>query len=247
MKTERVAQIVHWFGLDHSKPQEQIDIELPELSGGKIILINGPSGAGKSRLLQRMQKQGQGGRRGEGPFDKLTAGKDGKEAREGKVRWIDLADITLPDCAVVDCFPESTLEQTLLSLNRVGLAEAWDYIRTPKALSEGQKFRLKLAMGLGSVQKSETRKTKSETSSKSQIQNENSADRISVLACDEFCAILDRVTARVVARTLRRTMDKRNDICAIVATSHDDLVDALRPDVLIRCDFGKAEILELNH
>jgi ABC-type ATPase with predicted acetyltransferase domain len=123
------------------------------------------------------------------------------------------------------------MEETLLGLNRVGLAEAWDYIRPPIALSEGQKFRLKLAMGLGRVGGTPRRG------------RGLSSGAVSVLACDEFCAILDRITARVVARTLRRTLNNQKNVCAIVATSHDDLVEALQPDILIRCDFGAAEII----
>jgi hypothetical protein len=219
MKTERVAQIIHWFGLDHSKPQEQINIDLPQPTGSKIILLNGPSGAGKSRLLAHMKNQ-------------WTANQTTAQTIKN---WIDLADIALPDCAVVDCFPESTLEQTLLSLNRVGLAEAWDYIRAPEALSEGQKFRLKLAVGLARVRQS-PRLGRGFPA--------HNLHALSVLACDEFCAILDRVTARVVARTIRKTIDHQPNVCVIVATSHDDLVEALRPDVLIRCDFGAAEIWE---
>lgn len=235
MKSERVAEIVRWFGLDQSKPQEQIEIEIPQAVGGRIILLNGPSGAGKSRLLGRIKDEWVGPRR----------------AKPMRCRWVDLSEIELPSCAVVDCFPKCSLEQTLLSLNRVGLAEAWDYVRTPAGLSEGQKFRLRLAMGLGRAgkAKSEIRNSKSETSSKTQIPNKTENPRnkfrgLSVLACDEFCAILDRVTAKVVARTLRRTIDQSPNVCAIVATSHDDLVEALRPDVLIRCDFGAAEIFD---
>jgi uncharacterized protein len=214
MQSNRVTEIIRWFGLDHSKPQDQIEIEIPPPVGGQIILLNGPSGAGKSRLLSRIKEEWGKPRRG----------------KPVRCHWVDMSDICLPDCAVVDCFPQATLEEALLGLNRVGLAEAWDYIRPPSALSEGQKFRLRLAMGLGKAERIPRH-------SRGLL-----AGGISVLACDEFCAILDRVTARVVARTLRRTLDHQKNVCAIVATSHDDLVEALRPDVLIRCDFGAAEI-----
>jgi uncharacterized protein len=213
MPSNRVTEIIRWFGLDHSKPQDQIDIEIPPPVGGQIILLNGPSGAGKSRLLHRIRQQWK---------------------QTNHCRWLDLAELDLPNHAVVDCFPQSTLEETLLGLNRVGLAEAWDYIRPPVALSEGQKFRLRLAIGLSRASKSP------------RPGRGLSSGGISVLACDEFCAILDRITARVVARTLRRTLDHQKNVCAIVATSHDDLVEALQPDILIRCDFGKAEIFRPN-
>src|SRR5437588_32134 len=59
----------------------------------------------------------------------------------------------------------------------------------------------------------------------------------SVIAADEFCALLDRVTACVVARNFRRLIDMTN-IAAVLATSHDDLTRALQPDTIIRCDFN---------
>lgn len=220
MNSKQVSEIVRWFGLEHSKPQEEIAMEIPPLTAGQIMLLTGPSGAGKSRLLARIKSEWAKGRNGEPAIG----------------RWIDLADLELPRRAVVDCFPRQPLEQTLLRLNQVGLAEAWDYIRSPASLSEGQKFRLRLAVGLARLGEKGPRPGR-----------RPSGRRISVLACDEFCAILDRVTARVVARTLRKTMDHCKDVCVIVATSHDDLAEALRPDVILRCDFGKAEIMELNH
>ncbi len=60
-----------------------------------------------------------------------------------------------------------------------------------------------------------------------------------ILACDEFAAMLDRVSAAIVARTLRRAVTGSPHLCAVVATSHDDLVAALQPDRIIRCDFGR--------
>jgi ABC-type ATPase with predicted acetyltransferase domain len=68
--------------------------------------------------------------------------------------------------------------------------------------------------------------------------------QLCVLAADEFAAPLDRVTAMVVARAVRRAADARPDLCAIVATGHDDLTAALAPDVVIRCDFGHYTIRE---
>ena len=49
---------------------------------------------------------------------------------------------------VVNCFGDEPVMETLKLLGRVGLGEAWSYLRTPSELSEGQKFRLRLAVGL---------------------------------------------------------------------------------------------------
>ncbi len=63
-----------------------------------------------------------------------------------------------------------------------------------------------------------------------------------LLVADEFCAVLDRVCACVVARAFRRTIDRlhRVDVplCAVVATSHTDLQAALLPDEVVWCEDG---------
>ncbi|MGN6505597.1 MAG: hypothetical protein ACTHM6_08545, partial [Tepidisphaeraceae bacterium] len=70
---------------------------------------------------------------------------------------------------------------------------------------------------------------------------------VAVLAMDEFAALLDRVTARIVARALRRLIDRHigdqgATLGAVVATSHHDLLAALQPEVIVRCDFDRYDI-----
>jgi hypothetical protein len=120
---------------------------------------------------------------------------------------------------------EASVVAALETLSRVGLGEVWTYLRTPAQLSEGQRWRLRLALGLARARPAQGRD-------------------LCVLAIDEFAAPLDRVTARVVARALRKAVSARRDLCAIVATSHDDLVGALAPDVVVRCDFGAFDVRE---
>jgi ABC-type ATPase with predicted acetyltransferase domain len=134
---------------------------------------------------------------------------------------ISLDSIELPNNALVDCFHDQPLNATLSILSRVGLAEAWTYFRKPKQLSEGQRWRARLALALERVRD----------------------DEKPVLVIDEFCAVLDRLTAAIVARSLRRAIDANPHVCALVATSHDDLVRALQPDVIVRCDFGKTTLI----
>ena len=65
-----------------------------------------------------------------------------------RARWMDLQAIELPDTPLVDCFEGTELDRTLALLSQVGLAEAWSYLRTPAELSEGQRWRLKLALAI---------------------------------------------------------------------------------------------------
>jgi ABC-type ATPase with predicted acetyltransferase domain len=191
----RTHAVAEWFGLSRAATVSEappVDLSALLPAPGKIVLITGGSGAGKSTLLRAMQQQ----------FADRA--------------WLDLRAIALPERALVDCFPTMPLERALGLLSRVGLAEAWDYLRTPAQLSEGQRWRLRLALSLapGAMKV-----------------------RGRIVVCDEFAAVLDRVSAAVVARALRRTIT-RSGAAAIVATSHDDLLQALLPDLHIRCDFG---------
>lgn len=204
MPSDRLALLSRWFCIPirsgRAKPMPADDTvrRVRRLARpGTIILLNGPSGSGKSLLLKKV-------------CSRLSA-------RE----VLSLDSVTMPDHALVDCFENEPLEATLSLLSRVGLGEAWSYFRKLNQLSEGQRWRAKLALALHRVRYAEK----------------------PVLVIDEFCAVLDRLTAAIVARALRRVIDARPSLCAIVATSHDDLVRALEPDVIVRCDFGKTTIV----
>jgi ABC-type ATPase with predicted acetyltransferase domain len=173
---------------------------LPGIEGGRVVLITGASGAGKSSLMRHIRSR----------YDRRL--------------WIDLGRVKLPRRAVVDCFPARLpVEEVLAALGRVGLGEVWTYLRRPEQLSDGQRWRLRLALGLERAKGRGGR-------------------GVVVLACDEFGALLDRVTAAVVARVVRRVVAASPGVCAVLATSHDDLGEALGADVIVRCDFGKVEV-----
>jgi ABC-type ATPase with predicted acetyltransferase domain len=211
IRSERAAMVARLFGLSgigirgsgfgkegkrrarRSYPNPETRSPIPDLPAGTITLLTGPSGAGKSMLLRAIR------------------------ARQDPSRpWIDLPQLSAPDLPLVDCFGEADLRGVLELLARVGLSEAWSYLRTPAELSEGQRWRLKLAMALHAA----------------------AALPNPIIACDEFAALLDRVTAMVVAHRLRRAITTMPHVAAVVATSHDDLGPALAAEVIVRCDFG---------
>jgi ABC-type ATPase with predicted acetyltransferase domain len=205
-RTRRGRIIAKWFSLTFPKnknlycdPIKNNDYRALLPAPGEIVLVTGPSGAGKSSLLRLLQKT-------------------------ERIDWIDLGKILPPNRPLVDCFGTLSLEEVLALLARVGLAEAWTYLRTPSQLSDGQRWRLKLALALSQAK----------------------TQREPILIADEFAALLDRVTAAVVARSLRRAISADKNCRAILATSHDDLTEALAPDVYIRCDFGRVTIRRLN-
>jgi ABC-type ATPase with predicted acetyltransferase domain len=189
-----------------------------ELRGGRVVLVTGASGSGKSTLLARLGRTFRG--------------------RRGRGAWVEFDRVRVPaDVRVVDAMAEAmgggdddaSIVAALEALSRVGLGEVWSYLRRPGELSEGQRWRLRLALALERTPSKKVAPAR---------------DPVDVLAADEFAAPLDRVTAMVVARALRRAADARPNLCAVVATSHDDLLGALDPDVVVRCDFDSVTVQE---
>jgi ABC-type transporter Mla maintaining outer membrane lipid asymmetry ATPase subunit MlaF len=245
IRTERAAAVARWFGLSRAEegtapvgaggsprastrgyagaPGATAGRTIVPPAAGTVLLITGPSGAGKSTLLRALRQQ-------------ITPARP----------WIDLAEVAPAPAGanealpLVDCFgPDAPpLRDVLLLLSRVGLGEAWSYLRPPAELSEGQRWRFRLALALHAA----TGAARGMGASRgTTVTSVTAAAAAPVLACDEFAAVLDRVTAMVVARCLRRAVDADPRLAAVVATSHDDLQPALRPDVIAYCDFGRVE------
>ncbi len=127
-----------------------------------------------------------------------------------------------PDSTTIN---EHQTARALEALSRVGLAEVWTYLKTPAQLSDGQRWRLRLAIAIArAAQTSGAQSTRMPPL---------------ILAADEFGALLDRITAMIVARALRKAVSTTPNLRAIVATCHDDLNEALAPDRIIHCDFGQ--------
>jgi ABC-type ATPase with predicted acetyltransferase domain len=138
----------------------------------------------------------------------------------GGVSVMRLEEVALDEnAAVVDCFGEP-LERALEMLSRAGLSEARLMVRSPRELSAGEAFRYRLARFM--------------------------AGEARVLVADEFGAVLDRTTARVVAwqlgRFVRVSAGGDRPRSAVVATSHEDLVEDLRPAVVVTMGDGGCQV-----
>lgn len=130
---------------------------------------------------------------------------------------INLTDIKLPgDKTLIDCMDGSLLDG-LQFLSTAGLNDCFCILNQPSNLSAGQKYRFRLAMALA-------------------------AGRRFVFA-DEFCCELDRITAAVISSRLH-TFAKRAGTTFILASSHQDILPDLEPDILVVQELsGPAEVI----
>jgi ABC-type ATPase with predicted acetyltransferase domain len=121
---------------------------------------------------------------------------------------------------VIDAIGGS-LDDALATLARVGLADATILPRRVRDLSDGERARFGLALALRASRRRGGR-----------------APDPGWIVIDEFLAVVDRCTARAVAASVRRAWNQvpGERPRLVVATAHDDLAGALRPDLLLELD-----------
>ena len=191
----KVRSVMRMFGLDRVRLREsEVTHRLSVfIDDGDICFVTGPSGSGKSVLLGEMV----------GQFDAGEA--------------VCLDDIELDrSAALVDCLSGS-IGESLRLLGKVGLGEARCAILRPGDLSEGQRWRYRLAKAFDSGCR--------------------------VIFADEFCSNLDRLTAAVVAFNAAR-FARENGLTLIVGSSNEDVMAEMLPDVIVIKQLqGEAEVI----
>jgi ABC-type ATPase with predicted acetyltransferase domain len=130
---------------------------------------------------------------------------------------VNLARIELPgDKTLIDCIGGDLLT-SLRILSIAGLNDVFCILNQPGNLSDGQKYRFQLAMALATQKK--------------------------FVFADEFCSNLDRITAAVISYNVHK-FAKRTGATFILASSHDDILLDLAPDVLVVKELsGKTEVI----
>jgi ABC-type ATPase with predicted acetyltransferase domain len=194
-RTDRVLEIAEGFGLGLSNKEFVVFDNLEvEVDAGDVVYITGQSGSGKSLLLRELKSQMQA---------------------QGLV-VADLNEIELAEKPVIELVGKTTGEAADL-LAKAGISDAWIYIRKPSELSDGQRYRLKLAVVL-----------------------ESGAD---VWVADELGAVLDRVTAKAVAFNIAKVA-RRAGKTFIVATTHTDLKEEMAPNLTVTKRFRERVDME---
>ncbi len=186
--TDRTAKVAEAFGLGVDSEREQVllrDFTL-KLADGDVVYITGESGSGKSVLLRALRE-------------------------DLGNRAADLTEVAVdPEKPIIDTVGDS-FKESLNLLSRVGLNDAYLFLRKYPELSDGQKYRYRIAKLIDSGK--------------------------AFWLADEFCSTLDRTTARIVAYNMQKHA-RRSGATLIVATSHVDLEQDLHPSVLVRKGWG---------
>ncbi|MFX1487227.1 MAG: hypothetical protein ACFFBS_09075, partial [Promethearchaeota archaeon] len=194
--TERTVAVCEAFGLgvDEAKHFVVFDDFSLEFCKGDLIYITGDSGGGKTLLLKAFKEF------------------FGDEA-------IELSDLEInPEETLVEGVGRD-IKEAIKTLSLCGLNDAFLFLRKYKELSDGQKYRYKLAKLMDNKERK-------------------------VWIIDEFCATLDRVMARVIAYLIQRVARKYRKT-VVVATTHHDIIEDFQPDVMIEKGFERdVEVLK---
>ena len=173
------------------------DLALPAAPGA-LTLVTGPSGAGKSALLEDVARS----------------------LDESGARWRRIGRARAPRRArpLVDAIGSDT-PSAMRALARAGLADMAAFATRTDALSEGQRWRFRLARLFDRAER----------------------DRApSWILIDDFADALDPANARGVAALTRRFLDRAPGVRAVVATGRAELGPALDPDAVVTVDPASA-------
>jgi ABC-type ATPase with predicted acetyltransferase domain len=174
------------------------------LTAGQVAIVSGPSGSGKTTVLRALAER--------------------LKDRAVPVTMVPPDDGAPEFISVVDLF-RSPLDQTIRLLSLAGLADAAVFTRRPRDLSEGQRWRLGLALAMERVGGIVAQ-------GGSDVSDASFAPV--TLIVDEFASTLDRTSAMCVAVSLRRWLSRSDRVRVVAATSHDDMTEWLSPELLVR-------------
>jgi len=203
-RTDRTEEIRTVFGVDAGQMSSPVLHNFSiTIEPGEVVLATGASGCGKSTLLKLLMYNSSKLSKMIQINGKITR----PTAKEIAVLSSDWDDI-LPLIDQVG----NTLEESVALLNSVGLAEAHLYLKTPKQISEGQRYRFSIARLCDSKKP--------------------------VWLADEFASTLDPYTAAVVAKGIRKQAAKVGATLIVAAPHIGNFAPTLSPTQLVRLQWG---------
>lgn len=184
-RDERVLEVAEAFGIGLDDKEFVVfdNLEL-EINQGDVVYVTGQSGSGKSQLLKVLEPLMQ----------------------ERGIKTVNLDRLELDDTKPLISQIGKNTNDAIRLLSIAGINDAYLYVRRPSELSDGQRYRFKLAKAI-----------------------EQEAD---AWFADEFLAVLDRVAAKVIAYSLQKAA-RAQGVTLVVATTHTDMVPDLAPDLYI--------------
>jgi ABC-type ATPase with predicted acetyltransferase domain len=183
-RTDRVLEIAEAFGLGlDDKEFVVFDNQALDIEQGDVVYVTGQSGSGKSTVLRELKSQ-------------MKAAGDAV---------CDIDEVVFEDRPLINQIGTDTNE-ALKFLSIAGLNDAYLFVRKPNELSDGQRYRFRLAKLIEANAK--------------------------VWVADEFLAVVDRDTAKVIAFNMQKVA-RQAGATLLVATTHMDLRDDLAPSVYI--------------
>ncbi len=200
--SQRTAAVGIQFGIPLFGSRTTIIQPTPvRLGPGRIVLLIGPSWSGKSTALAQVERQFAGG---------CMVQRVGFPA----------------ETAIIDrVAPWAPLSEVLATLGSCGLGEAHLWVRPFGTLSDGEKFRARLARAIA-------------------LHGRSAA---APLLCDEFCSILHRRVAKAISYGLHKIVARRK-LSVVLACSQEDLLADLQPHAIVRlrgsgrCDVEEREV-----
>ena len=198
--SQRTAEVALGFGVPTFAGKVQVvQPARVQLRAGEITLLVGPSGSGKSSALDQISRQLPGA------------------VIVDRVRF-------RPEVAIIDGVALwLSIGEVMSLLTACGLSEPRLWLRRFSELSDGERFRARLARAVAL-----------------HVRAGSSAP----LLCDEFCSIIHRRCAKAISFNLRK-LAKRRGLACVLASCMDDVVTDLQPATVVRfLGNGRCEVVE---
>lgn len=193
----RLAEVCLRYGIQPESGTVTLgkDVPIPR-DAPQVVAVVGPSGAGKTALLRAIGDR----------FDHARHVGATRFPRKRGVIDVVARGRTLNDAASI--------------LTACGLGEPRLWIRRFEELSDGERFRARLARAVSL--------------------HLRGPDPGAPLLCDEFGAVLHRRAARSIAYNVGK-LARRRGLYIVTATTHDDLTRDLHPTLALRPD-GRGQV-----